>query len=936
MKTLTKIFLIITVFTLVFVTLNQVEALDLDRKITLKLKRNVAEDTDPPWVDLQEATQPVRGRENTALLLAENYGEYGARDLIYNFCLNKMPQAPVQAGGEIESRFGDFTRVDASDDPCSDGTCVYPYSVPSPRYTGWVCEPADIPDDLTANWPMCEFIPDEGPSLEGDPPGHYEWILDGPPYPPMYWWNYGNAPNEDYWVYRTTNDKDPLTLDDDIDDDGLTDTWEIFYFKQFAGQYVNGISFADYDSNNPLPFLQTVSPDHDMDSDGWWWSYGNGSAEFIGSTYSKANINDYYPSDDSGGADCDDDFEPQDIANHFLGIDPDNCGCPDAIGGIGQIQQEDCDFCHRDFNCIDTPEGRCHAMAYWEPFQFPWQIGTPYAYHIYDPENHGNDTDEGDGHLVPGLFLTGSDYWFTNYEEFVFGTNPLQPDTDGDGFLDEEDVIGHGQQSLKYEIPDDPDLDYLEFQGHTFGQTAEWEKGKNEQRSGFPIRRRADTEKIIKLSTGDPIEVHLFADPEFSKNGDKVTVTTNIENGGNGDQLYYDWYINGDYQIDKSGFGRQSLTFINEENVCDGNAPNKPIEVTADVYKTKDQQLASGKITVPISTNIDFNIRMIGPSVLGAGGELEDPPYVEGRDLWFDYLRNDLGLTGDEYVGHMNDGVRKGDIVEVNASFSETLSNCYDTDRDILYGWDLDGAGEAIVMGDEGERFVPLGDDGDSYRLVTKKNPGNHHLLIFTAYFAGSQEVFARESIRINVTDPDVAIHNVEASGLVVIGTELGAPKYIVPPNTEVTVEMIARFIPARQTGAQDYKYDWRLNNSYTDNDGMGNPNPINLASVLDSFRFTTSDIGSTNSVSLSVLDGIGPAGQERYYGSNEKITFIISDDPDSYVVAKNQTLIGGLTAFISPYYQSIFTIFLIVASLLVLILIFTAIQRNKKKPIDK
>lgn len=46
-------------------------------------------------------------------------------------------------------------------------------------------------------------------------------------------------------------------------------------------------------------------------------------------------------------------------------------------------------------------------------------------------------------------FATGDDE-FSNLEEYIWGTNPLDADTDDDGYPDEADVAGIGQSSLKY------------------------------------------------------------------------------------------------------------------------------------------------------------------------------------------------------------------------------------------------------------------------------------------------------------------------------------------------------------------------------------------------------------------------------------------------------------------------------------------------------
>ena len=43
---------------------------------------------------------------------------------------------------------------------------------------------------------------------------------------------------------------------------------------------------------------------------------------------------------------------------------------------------------------------------------------------------------------------------FTNYKEYLWGTDPNNPDTDGDGFSDGQDVAGLGQVTVPFRIPD--------------------------------------------------------------------------------------------------------------------------------------------------------------------------------------------------------------------------------------------------------------------------------------------------------------------------------------------------------------------------------------------------------------------------------------------------------------------------------------------------
>lgn len=59
-----------------------------------------------------------------------------------------------------------------------------------------------------------------------------------------------------------------------------------------------------------------------------------------------------------------------------------------------------------------------------------------------------------DSFSILGTFATG-DGVFSNAEEYIWGTNPKDPDTDDDGYADEQDVSGLGQINIKYVAPTD-------------------------------------------------------------------------------------------------------------------------------------------------------------------------------------------------------------------------------------------------------------------------------------------------------------------------------------------------------------------------------------------------------------------------------------------------------------------------------------------------
>lgn len=106
-----------------------------------------------------------------------------------------------------------------------------------------------------------------------------------------------------------------------------------------------------------------------------------------------------------------------------------------------------------------------------------------------------------------GVFSIG-DNCFSNIEEYIWGTNPWDADTDDDGVPDEADIAGTGQIAVPFTWPQQLELPYLQFRIQTAGIST-----KSSFFGGSSDLMKMDSEPIrVYRGQHEPLRVILSTD----------------------------------------------------------------------------------------------------------------------------------------------------------------------------------------------------------------------------------------------------------------------------------------------------------------------------------------------------------------------------------------------------------------------------------------
>ncbi len=221
-----------------------------------------------------------------------------------------------------------------------------------------------------------------------------------------------------------------------------------------------------------------------------------------------------------------------------------------------------------------------------------------------DPDHDGYKADSFkniDGQVVqPAPAIQGAtlgDGVFTNYEEYLMGTDPHVADTDGDGVPDEGDAVGLGQTVIKF--PATKALGEPAYNVHIIvvGRT-----GKVNENAVHLVKIDSAT-KQIQAGTKEKLGVDLSL-VSSAPPGGKVVVEA-LPSGSEQNDLLdtYRWSVDGNLVTESSGQGRRTL----EYPVQDGTPIGTNLGVTLDVINFKTGQLAHKAMTVVVGDTVLLN-----------------------------------------------------------------------------------------------------------------------------------------------------------------------------------------------------------------------------------------------------------------------------------------------------------------------------------------
>lgn len=197
--------------------------------------------------------------------------------------------------------------------------------------------------------------------------------------------------------------------------------------------------------------------------------------------------------------------------------------------------------------------------------------------------------------IAPGL---------SNIEEYVWGTNPVDPDTDDDGYPDGADLVGVGQMSWSYVNQAGP----LDSNRDKIGVILMGKGEATSQSTQEPITQIVCVDKTVYPAANDNLKLTLSFDPEIPVPGEPLTIQATSDNSSIKEGfLSYDWKING--VIKSSGAqGENQLTLSAQDTQTLVSGQLLTVEVTA--YNNNATQGSYGAVgsttqSIPIGVPYD-------------------------------------------------------------------------------------------------------------------------------------------------------------------------------------------------------------------------------------------------------------------------------------------------------------------------------------------
>ena len=571
---------------------------------------------------------------------------------------------------------------------------------------------------------------------------------------------------------------------------------------------------------------------------------------------------------------------------------------------------------------------------------------TDAHYEDDDDDRHpssGGNYDNPDALRIPRIGRDGAgnengigDGSWTNYEEFVAGTDPLNPDTDGDGISDGLDWAGNQQDIIPVDVEKDWG-DKYSVHVNAFGITQSYKDGETNKDNKYyrvmypnynPLGGNetitTEGDNIISVGTGLAFETAMGYSPAPALAGDdSVTITAETTKIGEtrGLDLHFKWFVDGEEYVtendeggqdSEAGFGKKSMQFNPSRGPCEYHT------VGLEVTETKTRKISYNEMEIRMGFPIEFNKRILGNADSNKEGYYDFNERVGTEQSWQD-LRLD---AEDPLLSQVNPdvGYRKGDIVEltVNNITDPTTIQCGDegdTFEDYLngisYSWNYTrkqqetksglgpGYKSAIFIVEEDPRTE---EGANGQRAGTLLEQSNEYAAIEVSDKSGA--VIGRLNEDMVAIAPTI---NFEISGAEQ-GTseENGETVFRAEPGADVTVTAdLSYFRPS-----VGFEYVWKRNNvivgelrnsldtssSYTFQAGIGlDGQPVDISDEM---------------ITLEVVNTISSPGdddrvQSISESSDQAATIeLITESPGGVDVIS-----GALKGFLPSYYRNVFNL---------------------------
>lgn len=192
----------------------------------------------------------------------------------------------------------------------------------------------------------------------------------------------------------------------------------------------------------------------------------------------------------------------------------------------------------------------------------------------------------------------------SNVEEYVWGTNPVDPDTDDDGYPDGADLVGVGQLDWQYTNQKGP----LDANKDKVGVIAMGSGQAVDQKNQTPITQIVCVDKTVYPSGNTDLTLSLTTDPEVPVPGEPLTIQATSDNSSIKEGfLSYDWKVNGVTKV-SGGQGQNELVLTKDDTKSLVSGQTLSVQVTA--YNNNSSQgsygaVGDGTLNVPIGVPFD-------------------------------------------------------------------------------------------------------------------------------------------------------------------------------------------------------------------------------------------------------------------------------------------------------------------------------------------
>ncbi|MEW6407560.1 MAG: hypothetical protein AB1465_02610 [Patescibacteria group bacterium] len=576
-------------------------------------------------------------------------------------------------------------------------------------------------------------------------------------------------------------------------------------------------------------------------------------------------------------------------------------------------------------------------------FKSPWMMGVPYA-----KDN-----------------ITG-DNKFTNFEEYTFGTDPLESDTDSDGINDEADVAGLTQKILTLRINKN-EGDVYDVVLYAFGVTQRWQMDRDNSkrqwekyfRADFPNRRTDDDYNDYKglavsteganrfqVKSGLPKQIQAGYSPYPAYRGGEIEVKTEVVALSEKKENYtFNWFRNGkqdDNEKNQSGLNKNVYKF----------KPDNPalcqevigVEVIDETTKKMDYQ----EIEIPLGLDFQFTKEILGNVSFGAKNEeisdfnskqitSSDPKYLNHQELFF---------GNDPYLAEVNKnnlGFRKGDLIKVGIEGlrNNYNSSCYNDlsfeefENNLSYNWQVNGIKLKGRSG-RGKNFSEIKYILTGEPRIEVKNPESSDSVLQQGQEAFNLEVednggniIARTTEQLQVIPPyiEFAVEGAEKKSSQCEGCEGSGAFYQASEGKKMKVNAhLYNFRPSRDR----FEYIWTRNNKEVAREKV----VTNQATY--EFKVGYDENGEKNNVSkeeisLKVVNKVNSEDfdvTELEEGENN-ITVEIAERAKE---ATSSSVGGALGKLVPSYYKNLFNIVFIPTVILLLAIFGVEFAKVKKR----